>query len=180
MFTKNSSIATNRFRWAWATALIAVFSYGTAVMVTASAKSAQPAGKPDTQRLLHEAVFGKVDDLETTKALYELLRAGKEVKPPKKIWLQGPPKGVGKYEIESLGTLQDCRLAQLNELQYVFYGAREGTQNLVLLSVRSYPDGKPRFTILAWADIKPGADNDPGIRFDHPSLWDLPESWPAE
>ncbi|HEX5228241.1 MAG TPA: hypothetical protein VFW44_11050 [Bryobacteraceae bacterium] len=68
----------------------------------------------------------------------------------------------------------------MNEVQYVFYGSREAKQYLYLLHVRTYPDDKPRFVILACATITPEAGNDPGIKFDHPSVWDMAEPHPAE
>jgi hypothetical protein len=149
----------------------------------ANAKSPAKASRPaeeSNESLFRTAIFGKIDSKETAKALWLLFQRGKEVKAPRAIWLQGPPAGQDKVEIENFFALRECRLSKLNEVQYVFYGSREAKEYLYLLHLRTYPDDKPRFVILACAMITPEAENDPGIQFDHPSVWDMPEPGPAQ
>jgi hypothetical protein len=163
--------------WVWVKDLPAAAAFHLTGTVVADAK---PPAEESNADLFQTAVLGKVDGRETAKALWRLFNRGEEVKAPRGIWLQGPAAGREKVEIEDLMALQGCRLSKLNEVQYVFYGSREAKQYLYLLQVRMYPDGKPRFVILACAMITPEAENDPGIRFDHPSVWDMPEPGPAQ
>lgn len=143
---------------------------------------AKPSGPAElsNESLVRTAILGKDDRKQTAKALWLLFQRGKEVKAPREIWLQGPPTTQDKWENEDFFALQNCRLSKLNEVQYVFYGSREAKQYLYLLHVRRYLEDKPRFVILAGAMIVPEWENDPGIRFDHPSVWDMPEPGPAQ
>lgn len=143
------------------------------------AKPSRPAADSN-ESLVRAAILAKAHSKEAAKVLWRLFQRGKEVKAPRDIWLQGPPAGQDKVEIENFFALRDCRLSKLNDVQYVFYGSREAKQYLYLLHVRRYPDDKLRFVILACAMITPEWDNDPGIQFDHPAVWDMPEPGPAQ
>lgn len=142
-------------------------------------KPSRPA-EESNESLVRAAILEKADSKVAATALWRLFQRGKEVKPPREIWLQGPPANEETVEIENLFALQGCRLSKLNDVQYVFYGSREAKQHLYLLHVRRYPDDKLRFVILACAMITPKCDNDPGIQFEHPSVWDMPEPGPAQ
>jgi len=177
-----NSVGKQRYRWALAIASFAVLVFVANIALDALAQdTANSASRGASDESLFEAaILGKVDSRATAKALWLLFQRGKEVKAPRSIWLHGPVGNENKVEIENLFALQDCRLSKLNEVQYVFYGSREAKQYLYLLHVRTYPDDKPRFVILACATITPEAGNDPGIKFDHLSVWDMAEPHPAE
>lgn len=148
--------------------------------VKSVAKPTRAADDQLNESLFQTAILGKPNSRESAKAIWLLFKRGKEVKAPPAIWLQGPLPPQPKWENEDFFALRECRLSKLNEVQYVFYGSREAKDYLYLLHVRTYPDDKPRLVILAAAMITPDLGNDPGIKFDHPSIWDMPEPWPAQ
>jgi hypothetical protein len=170
-------------RFAFTASLIAVACMALGGRAEGQVKSVPKpswAADPSNESLFQAAILAKPNSKESTKAIWLLFKRGKEVKAPQAIWLQGPPTPQGKWENEDFFALRECRLSKLNEVQYVFYGSREAKDYLYLLHVRTYPDDKPRFVILAAALITPELENDPGIKFEHPSVWDMPEPQPAQ
>jgi hypothetical protein len=101
--------------------------------------------------LLEKAVRSPQNSTEQVAALKELTKSGKQINIPKNIWVQGPSAVENKSSTEDLEGMKSTKLVQIDGIHFIFSGSLEGKSYLVLLAIRSFPDGKIRFVSLVEA-----------------------------
>lgn len=148
--------------------------------VVPKVRTGDPARAVAVERDIGEAILARSETSRAATALWRLFCLGREVRCPREIWFQGPTAWEAKSEIETLMGLHNCRLSQVDNVHYVFYGDADAKQELSLLSVCCYPDSRLRFRVLASVLISDDSAADPGIHFDQVSRWDLPQSYPQQ
>jgi hypothetical protein len=130
---------------------IAVFVIAIIFVSLGSSCTRQQDDRASVDSLIETAVTAPMDSGRQVEVLRHLMAIGKPVEIHNDIWTQGPSYLEAKPPTEDLEGLKSSRLVKVDGLHYIFSGSLEGKSTLCLLCVRSYPDGKLRFTKLAEA-----------------------------